>query len=145
MQGKHPYGAPGIMGEFAGGTVMMDPTMMSAPIAGLTMDINEDSLDAPPSVSSTEAGPIMGTPSTPGTPAPSGKDKKVYLECRIFRIRGILVSIFRLVPKLYQPFNVLLLCFLPTISILEQGRQAKASHSIHFVRQFSTSASERCE
>merc|ERR1719479_71688 len=44
--------------------------------AGAAMDLNEDSLDAPPSVSSTEAGPAMGTPSTPGTPAPSGKDKK---------------------------------------------------------------------
>merc|ERR1719458_894448 len=55
---------------------MMDPSMMSAAMTGHTMDMNEDSLDAPPSVSSTEAGPIMGTPSTPGTPAPSGKDKK---------------------------------------------------------------------
>ena len=55
----------------------MDSSMMSAALAGPTMDLNEDSLDAPPSVSSTEAGPVMGTPSTPGTPAPSGKDKKV--------------------------------------------------------------------
>ena len=66
-----------MMAEFAGGTVMMDPSMVSAAIAGPTMDLNEDSLDAPPSVSSTEAGPVTGTPSTPGTPAPSGKDKKV--------------------------------------------------------------------
>ena len=55
----------------------MDPSMMSAALTGPTMDLNEDSLDAPPSVSSTEAGPVMGTPSTPGTPAPTGKDKKV--------------------------------------------------------------------
>ena len=49
------------------------------------MDLNEDSLDAPPSVSSTEAGPIIGTPSTPGTPAPSGKDKKVRFGIEISR------------------------------------------------------------
>jgi len=76
-QGKLiPFGTPGVMGEFTGGTVMMDPSMMSSAMAGQAMDINEDSLDAPPSVSSTEAGPIIGTPSTPGTPARSGKDKK---------------------------------------------------------------------
>ena len=77
-QGKvTPYGVSGMMGDFSGGSVVMDPSMMTAALAGPTMDLNEDSLDAPPSVSSTEAGPIMGTPSTPGTPAPSGKDKKV--------------------------------------------------------------------
>merc|ERR1712141_861699 len=54
----------------------MDHSMMPTAITGAAMDLNEDSLDAPPSVSSTEAGPAMGTPSTPGTPAPSGKDKK---------------------------------------------------------------------
>ena len=75
-----PFGAPSVINEFAGGTVMMDPSMMSAAMTGHTMDMNEDSLDAPPSVSSTEAGPIMGTPSTPGTPAPGGKDKKVGLK-----------------------------------------------------------------
>ena len=78
VQGKlNPYGVPGMMGDFPGGTVMMDPSMISTAIAGPSMDLNEDSLDAPPSVSSTEAGPIIGTPGTPGTPAPSGKDKKV--------------------------------------------------------------------
>ena len=77
-QGKvNPYGVQGAVGDFPGGAVVMDSSMMSAALAGPTMDLNEDSLDAPPSVSSTEAGPVMGTPSTPGTPAPSGKDKKV--------------------------------------------------------------------
>ena len=77
IQGKvNPYGAPGLMGEYTAGAVMMDPSIMPTAITGAAMDLNEDSLDAPPSVSSTEAGPAMGTPSTPGTPAPSGKDKK---------------------------------------------------------------------
>ena len=67
--------------------------MMSATIAGPTMDLNEDSLDAPPSVSSTEAGPIIGTPSTPGTPAPSGKDKKVRFGIEISRDINILMRI----------------------------------------------------
>jgi hypothetical protein len=71
-----------MMGDFSGGTVMMDASIISTAIGGQSMELNEDSLDAPPSVSSTEAGPILGTPGTPGTPAPSGKDKKV--SCIIF-------------------------------------------------------------
>ena len=81
----NPYGVPGVIGDFAGSAVVMDPSIMSATMAGPTMDLNEDSLDAPPSVSSTEAGPIIGTPSTPGTPAPSGKDKKVRFGMEISR------------------------------------------------------------
>ena len=73
-----------MIGDFSGGNVMMDPSIISTAIAGPSMDMNEDSLDAPPSVSCTEAGPIIGTPGTPGTPAPSGKDKKVGSRlCRI--------------------------------------------------------------
>ena len=64
-------------GDLSSGALITDPSMISTAIAGPSMDLNEDSLDAPPSVSSTEAGPIIGVPGTPGTPAPSGKDKKV--------------------------------------------------------------------
>ena len=78
LQGKmNPFAASGGIGDMAGNAVMMDPAMVSAAIAGSTVDLNEDSLDAPPSISSTEGTPAMGTPGTPGTPAPSGKDKKV--------------------------------------------------------------------
>ena len=74
-----------MVGDFSGSAVVMDPSMISAAIAGPAMDLNEDSLDAPPSVSSTEAGPIVGISSTPGTPAPSGKDKKVSFWLEISR------------------------------------------------------------
>ena len=78
LHGKmNPFAASGMIGDIAGGAVMMDPSMVSAAIAGSTVDLNEDSLDAPPSISSTEGAPAMGTPGTPGTPAPGGKDKKV--------------------------------------------------------------------
>ena len=82
----------------------MDSSMMSAALAGPTMDLNEDSLDAPPSVSSTEAGPVMGTPSTPGTPAPSGKDKKVSVFSNVNKIKSKYVIIrFWKVKKSYTP------------------------------------------
>ena len=56
---------------------MLDPSMVSAAIAGPSaVDLNEDSLDAPPSVGSTDTGPAMGTPGGAGVAAPSGKNKK---------------------------------------------------------------------
>ena len=45
LQGQpNLYGGSGILADYAGGTVMMDPSMVSSAIAGQTMDLNEDSL-----------------------------------------------------------------------------------------------------